>query len=627
MAGRVFGVLEASGARDAGRSPTETDGISPLSTVIENKPAARGGVADKLAFFNGLQSVTNTIHATTHLDEIILDLGRDICSLFGADRLTIYVACDGGKSIVTKVKTGLNSYKDFKLPVTDQSVAGYVALHKKIISIRDVYDAKELESYSPHLNFLRVVDTKTGYRTKQLLVAPVVDAQTKELVGVVQLINTLSGEPFPPATEEGIALLCTTLAIALRQRQRPLTPVKGKYDALVANAVTSAEELELATRSARHKNLDVETVLMDEYHVKPSAIGEALATYFAVPYEPFKPDRVKPFELLKNLNREFLESSVWVPIDDTKDGMVILTTDPEKLKGSHVVNNVYPKGRISYRVCCNHEFVKTLDQLFGSTPGAMDRESIGDLLSDMQEEGLTGDEALEDMKSAAQDNEVVKLVNKIIVDAYQQGASDIHVEPYPGKGKTEIRFRKDGLLQPYISVPHGYRSAIAARIKIMCDLDISERRKPQDGKIKFKKFGPLDIELRVATVPSQGGLEDIVMRILGAGEPIPLDKLALSKHNVDRAEGGGVEAVRPVLRLRADGLGQDDHAPLRAGLPQYDGHEDLDRRRSGRDHAARAAPGADESEGGPDVRRRDAGVPARAIPTSSWSAKCGTRKR
>ena len=312
----------------SGFGATETHGINALSTVLENKPAARGGVADKLAFFNGLQSVTNTIHATTHLDEIILDLGRDICSLFGADRLTIYVACDGGKSIVTKVKTGLNSYKDFKLPITDQSVAGYVAMHKRIISIRDVYDAKELASYSPHLNFLRVVDTKTGYRTRQMLVAPVVDAQTKDLIGVLQLINTLSGEPFPPAMEEGVVLLCETLAIALRQRQRPMVPIKGKYDALVANAVTSAEELELATRSARRKNLDVETVLIDEYHVKPSAIGEALATYFDVPYEPFKPDRVKPFELLKNLNREFLESSVWVPIDDSKDGMVVLTTDP-----------------------------------------------------------------------------------------------------------------------------------------------------------------------------------------------------------------------------------------------------------------------------------------------------------
>ena len=507
-----------------------------MSAVLENKPVSRGAVADKLAFFNGLQSVTNTIHSTTHLDEIILDLGRDICSLFGADRLTIYVACDSGKSIVTKVKTGLNSYKDFKLPVTDQSVAGYVALHKRIMNIRDVYDAKELENYSPHLNFLRVVDTKTGYRTRQMLVAPVVEAQTKELIGVVQLINTVSGETFPQSMEEGVVLLCETLAIALRQRQRPMMPIKGKYDGLVANAVTSAEELENAARSARRKNLDIETVLIDEYRVKPNAIGESLAGYFGVPYEPFKQDRVKPFELLKNLNREFLESSLWVPIDDTKDGMVVLTTDPEKLKGSHVVNNVYPKGKITYRVCCNHEFTKTLDQLFGATSGGMDRESIGDLLSDMQEDAASGDEALEDMKTAAADNEVVKLVNKIIVDAYQQGASDIHIEPYPGKGKTEIRFRKDGLLQPYISVPHGYRNAIAARVKIMCDLDISERRKPQDGKIQFKKFGPLDIELRVASVPSQGGLEDIVMRILGGGEPMPIDKLALSKHNLDRCK-------------------------------------------------------------------------------------------
>ena len=66
----------------------------------------------------------------------------------------------------------------------------------------------------------------------------------------------------------------------------------------------------------------------------------------------------------------------------------------------------------------------------------------------------------------------------------------------------------------------------------MCDLDISERRKPQDGKIKFKKFGPLDIELRVATIPTAGGVEDIVMRILPGGEPMPMDKLAMSARNL-----------------------------------------------------------------------------------------------
>ena len=502
-----------------------------MSTVLENKPSAQDNLAEKLNFSKGLQSVTNKIHATSNIDEIMLELGQEICGLFNADRLTIYLISEDKTSIISKVKTGLNSFKDLKLPIAEQSIAGFVAVHKKMINIRDVYDEKELKSYSPQLNFLKQVDTKTGYRTKQMLVSPVVDAQSKELIGVVQIINAKSGQPFPPVMEEGAAHVCETLGIAFRQRQKPTSLVKGKYDHLVSNAVISAEELELATRSARRKNLDIETVLIDEFQVKLSAIGEALAAYFGVPYEPFKPDRVKPIDLLKNMSREFVESSMWVPIDDTKDGIVVLTTDPEKIRGSKVVNNVYPKSRINYKVCCTREFKNTLELLFGGTSDVADGASIGDLLSDMQDEGV--EDLSEDVESAAAENEVVKLVNKIIIDAYQQGASDIHVEPYPGKGKTEIRFRKDGSLQPYISVPHAYRSAIAARLKIMCDLDISERRKPQDGKIKFKRFGPLDIELRVATIPSQGGVEDIVMRILAAGEPIPLDKLGLSRHNLE----------------------------------------------------------------------------------------------
>src|SRR5262249_60356669 len=85
-------------------------------------------------------------------------------------------------------------------------------------------------------------------------------------------------------------------------------------------------------------------------------------------------------------------------------------------------------------------------------------------------------------------------------------------------------------------VPASSRAAIAARLKIMCDLDISEKRKPQDGKIKFKRFGPLDIELRVATIPTAGGVEDIVMRILAAGEPIPLEKMGFSATNLEQLQ-------------------------------------------------------------------------------------------
>lgn len=131
------------------------------------------------------------------------------------------------------------------------------------------------------------------------------------------------------------------------------------------------------------------------------------------------------------------------------------------------------------------------------------------------------------------DNSLVRLVNTMIIEAHNQGVSDIHVETHPGREKVRIRFRKDGQLKPYLDLPHTYRSAIIGRIKVMCDLDISERRKPQDGKINFSKFAPGHrLELRVATIPTSQGLEDVVMRILASARPIAIDKLGLSLENL-----------------------------------------------------------------------------------------------
>jgi type II secretory ATPase GspE/PulE/Tfp pilus assembly ATPase PilB-like protein len=502
-----------------------------MSAVLSTKPQAQDSLAEKLSFQQKLQSVTNKIHATSNIDEIILELSQDLCGLFNADRLTIYLLSEDRGSIVSKVKTGLNSFKDIKLPISEQSIAGFVAVHKRVINIRDVYDDSELKTYSPQLNFLKAVDAKTGYRTKQMLVAPVLEAATKDLIGVVQIINSRAGSPFPPIMEECVTHLAETLAIAFRPRQRPMPQIRSKYDNLVTTAIISAEELELAQRSARRKNLDIETVLIDEFQVKVPALGEALSSYFGVPYEAFKPDRIKSPDLMKNMGRQFCLENQWVPMEDSKDGIIVMTTDPERTRASKIVNNVYPKSKIVYKVTTSREFVATLDQLFGGAGLLDDTGDIGDLVGTLDEDADVESPG-DDIASAASDNELVKLVNKIIIDAYQQGASDIHIEPYPGKAKTEVRFRKDGSLVPYIAVPGSYRSAIAARLKIMCDLDIAERRKPQDGKIKFKKFGPLDIELRVATIPTAGGVEDIVMRILAAGEPIPLDKLGLSKRNL-----------------------------------------------------------------------------------------------
>src|SRR6266852_4996045 len=483
-----------------------------MSAVLQTHPGAASDVNSRLTFQKNLQTVTNKIHATSNVDEIMLEVSADICTLFNADRLTIYTVGEDKQTIVSKVKTGLNSFKDLKLPIAEHSIAGYVGLSKRMLNLRDVYDEGELKSHNPNLRFLQEVDKRTGYRTKQMLVAPVAAPGSSELVGVVQLINNRASVPFGQLAEEGVAELCQTLAIALKQRQKPQV-LKTKYDFLVSDAVISAAEFEL----------------------KIPAIGAALAKFFGVPYESFKPDRIKPMDLLKNLKRDYVESNQWVPIEEAKEGLVILCLDPERVKSSRIVQNVFAARKLAYRVTTLKEFRETLKAFYGAE--AADTGDIGDMLHDLEEDEVPAEVGGDDDVSAAADNELVKLVNKIIIDAYNQGASDIHIEPYPGKAKTEIRLRKDGSLVPYIEVPGSYRNAIVARIKIMCDLDISEKRKPQDGKIKFKKFGPLDIELRVATIPSQGGVEDVVMRILAAGEPIPLDKLGLSPTNLPKLKG------------------------------------------------------------------------------------------
>ncbi|HET9652708.1 MAG TPA: ATPase, T2SS/T4P/T4SS family, partial [Usitatibacter sp.] len=314
-----------------------------------------------------------------------------------------------------------------------------------------------------------------------------------------------------------------------RVRQQMPGQIQSKFEYLVIDNLIAAGELELATKAARRKNKNVEDVLVEEFQVKPEAMGRALAKFFGVEYEPFKADRIKPPDLLRNIKRDYAEQNHWIPLEDSKNGIVVMSTDPERLRSSRMVENVFPRSRVVYRVTTERDFRQTLDQLFGAEGSAS--ESIGELLSGMDEEA---EEGAGDDISAAADNELVKLVNKIIVDAYNQGASDIHVEPLPGKGKTGVRFRKDGTLTNYIEVPAAYRNPLVTRLKIMCDLDISEKRKPQDGKIKFRKFGPLDIELRVATIPTAGGVEDVVMRILSAGEPIPLDKLGILPQNMER---------------------------------------------------------------------------------------------
>ncbi len=257
--------------------------------------------------------------------------------------------------------------------------------------------------------------------------------------------------------------------------------------------------------------------------------GASPAACLEFPCESFHPGRIRIEGLHGQLRREFVESQGWLPLEETEEGLVVMCLDPEAVRRSRLVPMVFQHHtRFAWRVASPEVFARTVGQLYGTDDG----ESIDALSADLQIP--LEDDAQVLAESSALDNELVKFVNKMVVDAYHQRASDIHIEPMPGRCKTGIRFRIDGVLRHYLEVSAHLRQALVTRLKIMCDLDISERRRPQDGKIAFRRFGPLDIELRVATVPTAGGVEDVVIRLLAAGEPMPLEQLDLSPDHLAR---------------------------------------------------------------------------------------------
>ncbi len=168
-------------------------------------------------------------------------------------------------------------------------------------------------------------------------------------------------------------------------------------------------------------------------------------------------------------------------------------------------------------------------------PGAADVARADRWLARVEPPADQDEAAHEPLLADENGNALVKLINDTIIDAHAQGASDIHVEALPGREPVRIRFRRDGRLGLYLELPHTLRSALVARIKIMASLDISERRRPQDGKINFARHSPdHPLELRVVTLPTTQGLEDVVLRLLSRAEPLPLEQLALQPRQLER---------------------------------------------------------------------------------------------
>lgn len=472
-----------------------------------------------------LQEISNAIYAAFNLDEILIDLKDEIVKLVGAQRITIYYVDGVKRELVSRFKSG-TEVSEIRVEISKGSISGYTAACQQLLNIKDVYNEKELTDIDPELKFDGSWDKKTGFRTKQVLVAPIIFKSF--VLGVIQLINRKEGGPFTKQDEENVTELSHIIGIALYKHKKMASSRKGKYDYLLENHILTQKELNRAVVSARGKKVPIEKILTDELKISKKDIGEALSRYYDLPLVRYNENMTIPGELLGGVKVGFMKNNAWVPIRSEKGDIVIAIDNPEDITKVDEIKTLFPKKKIKLAYAVKDDILKIID-LF--TTDKKELSSIDDILSKLHVE----EDEIEDETSAVSEESsaVVQLVNKIILDANARGASDIHLEPYPGKQNTEVRIRVDGACTLYQTIPFPFKKAVVSRIKIMSDLDIAEHRKPQDGKISFKKYGGSNIELRVATVPTQGGLEDVVMRILAAGDPLPLDKMGFSERNYE----------------------------------------------------------------------------------------------
>ena len=475
-----------------------------------------------------LLEINSKISEATKLDDIIIDLKDEITNLFEADRLTIYYVDGIKRELVSRFKTG-NEISEIRVPLSSVSISGYAAFKNILVNIENVYDKKELAEIDQELKFDSSWDIKTGYTTKQVLVVPIIYKNI--VLGAIQLINSKLGRPFSSDDENNVTQLARIIGIGIFNQKRMATAriaKKNKFDYLLENHILTQKELNNAIKKARENRTIVENILRKELKISKSDIGNSLSKYFKINFIEYNKNMAIPGELLKGLKPQFLRKNFWVPLR-VEDGKTLIVIDnPHDLQKIGEIKSWFKGKDVKFSVALRDDILEYI-KLF--TQDEKELASMDEIMGQLQadEDEVDEEEKGFDEESSA----IVLLVNKIILDAYARNASDIHIEPYPGKANTNVRIRVDGSCTLYQTIPFHYKNAIVSRIKIMADLDIAERRKPQDGKIKFKKYGGKDIELRVATVPTQGGLEDVVMRILAAGDPIPLDKMGFSKENYE----------------------------------------------------------------------------------------------
>ncbi len=536
--GDKFSVEDQKTARELSASlggllaKLDEEGNSSSASSGSGNGSTGGGKEEKIL------SLSHAIHAAKNVDEILLELKDSILEMFDASLITIYALDQAKNEIYSKIKSG-DAVNEIRVPLSTKSIAGCVGVEQKLANIKDVYDEAELKKFNAALEFDSSWDQKSGIRTKSVVASPLL--LENQLMGVIQLINKKGGGNFTEQDEKYLTTIAETLGLAFHNQSKFVQQRPTKFSHLINNGLITEDELTTAIANARKNQLDIETILLKDLGLKRKDVGDSLENFYGKPYQGYSETIVLSAQIMTGLNKNFLLKNFWIPLDMVDDKVVILMNDPTNMDKIQNIKMIFVKKQLEFKVGLKVDIIEFLSSTLGADEqldhsDEFQLEEMSSLLDALKSEKEndevdTSQEVDEANAISETDSTIVKLVNKVLTDAYDEGVSDIHIEPGVGKETLRVRYRKDGACRIYEEIPYIYKQAIISRIKIMSRLDIAERRLPQDGKIKMK-YGKNNIEYRVATCPTVGGNEDAVLRILAASKPIPLENMNFAQRNL-----------------------------------------------------------------------------------------------
>ncbi|MEN8134449.1 MAG: GspE/PulE family protein [Thermodesulfobacteriota bacterium] len=306
----------------------------------------------------------------------------------------------------------------------------------------------------------------------------------------------------------------------------------GKYYYLFKEKLLTEEQFDQAKQLADQRHKSLEVILINDFEIEKKDIGWSVSEHFNCRFVEFNELEVgPPAKCLQNLKENFWRTNHCIAINQDNNNITIAAIDPQDQTMVSNLRSMLKGNVLEFIVSFPDDIDKFTDHFHGKGDSILDDdEDVFGELELVEDEYEDEDDTEEDASEAGV---VVKVCNRIIEEGYTREVSDIHIESQIGKRGALVRFRADGECSNFQTIPYNYKRALVSRIKILAKLDIAEKRLPQDGKIKFRTRRGKNIELRVATLPTVGGNEDVVMRILAGGDAMALKKMGLHEENFE----------------------------------------------------------------------------------------------